>query len=141
MILTILTLILSTILITQISIFFNYPQRFPRLIFSRFLKLCASTVEKKKRESSRYILKNSKCFSLSCHVYSPHISNITYINNTPQLSLFLVLYPAKIALFLLSPQLKLSTLFFFIFFKNTYPTRHAINSVIGNAHQISETPI
>ena len=31
-------------------------------------------------------------------------------------------------------------MFFLILFKNTYPTRHAITSVIGNAHQISETP-
>ena len=31
--------------------------------------------------------------------------------------------------------------FFLIFFKNTYPTKHEIISVIGNAHQISETPI
>ena len=63
MILTILTLILSTILITQISIFFNYPQRFPRLIFSRFLKLCASTVEKKEREIQVYFKKQQMFFS------------------------------------------------------------------------------
>jgi len=31
--------------------------------------------------------------------------------------------------------------FFLILFKKTAPIRHAISSVIGNAHQISENPI
>ena len=33
-----------------------------------------------------------------------------------------------------------STLLFLILLKNAYPTRQATNSVIGNVHQISETP-
>lgn len=40
---------------------------------------------------------------------------------------------------LLFPYSKFSTLFILTFFNRAYPTRQAASSVIGNAHQISET--
>ena len=45
-----------------------------------------------------------------------------------------------ISAFLIPPYRKTATLFFLIFFKNTYPAKHEMASVIGNAHQINETP-